>query len=80
MKVTVCILVVLCVIAVCTAQLGGGKGGYRGPGGRRERREQGGNPPRHRHGEPTGEPSHRHGDATSEPRIRNGHPGRRQFN
>ena len=93
MKVTVCILVVLCVIAVCTAQLGSGKGGYKGGRGLRDRRGQGGNPPHrqgeitgeppHRHEEPTGEPSHRHEDATGEPPYRNGHLGRSgrwQFN
>ena len=78
---------VLCVIAVCTAQLGSGKGEYKGGRG------QGGNPPHrqgeitgeppHRHEEPTGEPSHRHEDATGEPPYRNGHLGRSgrwQFN
>jgi len=47
MKVTVCIIVALCVIAVCTARPRGGKRGQRGP--HRGSRGHGGDPP-HRHG------------------------------
>ena len=84
MKVTVCILVALCVIAVCTARPRGGKGGRRGPN--RGGRGHGDDPPHrhgkvtgeppHRHGEFTGEPSHRHGDFTGEPPHRHGHHGK----
>ena len=82
MKLTVCILVALCVIAVCTARggKGGRKGQHMGGGG------HGGDPPNrqgkitgdppHRHGEPTSEPSHRHGDFTGEPPHRDKHHGK----
>lgn len=76
MKVTICILVALCVIAVCTArQSGKGRGPHRGGRGRGGSDKFTGEPP-HRHGEFTGEPSHRHGEFTGEPPHRHGHHGR----
>lgn len=84
MKVTVCILVALCVIAVCTARPRGGKGGRRGPptgnrghgGGSSHRHGESTGEPSHTHGEFTGEPSHRHGESTGEPSHRHGHHGK----
>ena len=71
MKVTVCIIVALCVITVCTAQPRGGIANGRGPP--MNNREHGSGSS-HRHGESTGEPSHRHG----EPPHRHGHNWRDQ--
>ena len=78
MKVTVCILVALCVIAVCTARPGSGKGEKRGGGGQRGSGGQrggggqsggGGQRGGRGHG---GDPPHRHGDPTGEPSHRHG--------